>query len=238
MKAGLHGDAVDRLGTAIASGELRPGHVLTLAEVARDLGVSRTVAREAVRVLEAMGMVESRRRVGLTITAPERWEALDPQLIRWRLAGPGRASQLVALTELRAAIEPLAARLAASRATPEQRAELTRLAARLCALGEARRGSEPEYLETDSAFHRLLLEASGNPMLAALTDAVAEVLAGRTALGLSPSSPVPDALDDHEATAGAVARGDADTAERRARSVVMEVWAEVRAATSGHDRPA
>ena len=231
---GLHEGVLDRLGSAITSGALPPGRVLTLADVEHQAGVSRTVAREAVRVLEAMGMVESRRRVGLTITPVERWNALDGRLIRWRLAGPGRGAQLVALTELRAAVEPVAARLAAGRATAEQRAELEALARRLRVLGEAGRGAHAEYLEADVAFHRLLLDASGNPMLAALKEPVAEVLAGRTGLGLSPSVPVAHALDDHERTARAVAGGDADAAEASVRSIVTEVWREVLAV--GDDR--
>lgn len=117
----------------------------------------------------------------------------------------------------------MAARLAAVRADGPTRRRLVELAARLRELGEARRGTDPEYLEVDTAYHALLLEASGNPMLAALQDVVAEVLSGRTALGLMPRSPDPGALEDHEATAAAVASGNAAEAEARARAVVVEV---------------
>ncbi|MFI7481134.1 FadR/GntR family transcriptional regulator [Kocuria sp. M1R5S2] len=222
-----HGGVLDRLGESIASGARPPGTVLTLAGLEEEFGVSRTLVREVVRVLESMGMLASRRRVGVTVRPPEEWNPFDPRVIRWRLGGPGRDAQLLSLTELRAAIEPVAARLAAVRADEPARRRLVALAARLRELGEAGRGTDPEYLDTDVSYHSLLLEASGNPMLAALGDVVAEVLSGRTALGLMPQEPAPGALEDHEATAAAVARGDAPTAERRARAVVAEVLEEV-----------
>lgn len=233
-----HGGVLDRLGESIASGERGPGTVLTLAGLEEEFGVSRTLVREVVRVLESMGMVESRRRVGVTVRPAQDWNPFDPRLIRWRLSGPGRAAQLLSLTELRAAIEPLAARLAAARADGATRRRLVALAARLKELGEAHRGTDPEYLATDIAYHALLLEASGNPMLAALGDVVAEVLSGRTQLGLMPREPVPGALESHEATAAAVATGDAATAEARARAVVAEVLEEVVGAAGAEPPPA
>lgn len=219
----LHGAVLDRLGESIASGTRPPGTVLTLARLEEELGASRTLVREVVRVLESMGLVESRRRVGVTVLPPESWNPFDPRLIRWRLGGPGRSAQLLALTELRSAIEPVAARLAAVRADDDDRARLAGLAARLRELGEAGRGTDPEYLAVDTAYHRLLLEASGNPMLAALRDVVAEVLSGRTSLGLMPADPEPAALAHHEATAAAVLAGDPAAAEEHARAVVSEV---------------
>ncbi|GEO97170.1 FadR/GntR family transcriptional regulator [Kocuria turfanensis] len=222
-----HSEVLDRLGRSVASGERTPGTVLTLAGLEEEFGVSRTLVREVVRVLESMGMLESRRRVGVTVRPSQDWNPFDPRLIRWRLGGPGRDAQLLSLTELRAAIEPVAARLAAARADASTRRRLVELAARLKELGEAHRGTDPEYLATDIAYHELLLAASGNPMLAALGGTVAEVLSGRTALGLMPRDPAPGALEDHEATAAAVASGDAATAEARARAVVTEVLEEV-----------
>lgn len=222
-----HSSVLDRLGESIAAGARPAGTVLTLAGLAHEFGVSRTLAREVVRVLESMGMVESRRRVGVTVRPPRDWNPFDPRLIRWRLSGPERDAQLRSLTELRAAIEPAAARLAAARADEPDRRRLAELAARLRELGEAGRGTDPEYQEVDIAFHRLLLTASGNPMLAALGDVVAEVLRGRTALGLMPAHPAPCALDAHDATAAAVAGRSAGVAEERARAVVTEVLQEV-----------
>ncbi|WP_127125749.1 FadR/GntR family transcriptional regulator [Georgenia sp. SYP-B2076] len=224
----LHTDVLNRLGREIVCGVHPPGSVLTLAGLAVDFRVSRTVVRETVRVLESLGLVESRRRVGVTVLAPRGWSVLDPRVIRWRLSGPGRDAQLHALTELRLAVEPTAARLAAHKAAPGTGARLLELAAVIRRLGETGGGAGQEYLQADIAFHTLLLEASGNDMLMALEGAITEVLSGRTTLGLTPAWPVAASLHNHEETARAVADGDEDRAESYARAVVMEVWHELR----------
>ena len=76
--------------------------------IGRSLGVSRSVAREAIRVLESMGLVASRRRVGITIQPAHKWNVFDPQLIRWRLESGDRAAQLVSFSELRRGFEQAA----------------------------------------------------------------------------------------------------------------------------------
>lgn len=225
--ARVHGEVLDDLGRRIASGDPRPGSVFTLAQIESEYGASRTVAREAVRVLESIRMVASRRRVGITVQPREQWDAFDPQLIRWNLDGPFRQQQLEALMELRVSVEPMAARLAAARATAAQRAELLRLAERLQELGARGRGDSPDYLQTDLDFHGTLLEASGNPLLTALVTPVHDVLTGRAHLGLTPGTPAPGTLEQHVRTAQAIAAADADAAERHSRSHMRTVWQEI-----------
>lgn len=228
MAQASHTNVLDDLGVRIAAGELTSGQVLTAAGLEDEYGVSRTVIREAVRVLEAMGMVASRRRVGVTVQPATAWSALDPRLIAWQLAGPRRAQQLVVVTELRAAIEPIAARLAASRASDVQRSEIVRLSTLLEELGAQGRGDSEEYLAADIAFHDLILDASGNLMLAAVKKPIAEVIAGRSRVGLTPATPEHEALHNHAQTAAAIARGDAAAAEHHTRRYVDTVLGEVR----------
>lgn len=229
MASGIHGDVTSALGARIAAGEIAPGSVLTLAQLERAYDASRTVVREAVRVLESIGVVASRRRVGITVQPREQWEANSPQLIEWNLQGPFRQQQLEALMELRVAVEPTAAMLAASRATNAQRAELRRLADRLRALSTAGRGASDEFLQADVEFHALLLRASGNPQLEALCGPVREVLTGRSRLGMTPETPAAGTVEEHEAVAEAIAAGDGDAAERRSREHMRAVRAEIRA---------
>ncbi|UWF76936.1 FCD domain-containing protein [Microbacterium neungamense] len=129
--------------------------------------------------------------------------------------------------ELRVAVEPMAARLAARRATPQQRAELRRLAEEMGELGRRGLAADDAYLQADIAFHELLLTASGNPLLATLRVPVREVLAGRTRLGLHPPVPAPGTLEDHLRLALDIAAGDADAAERQSRSHLLGVLGEL-----------
>ncbi|WP_141309191.1 FadR/GntR family transcriptional regulator [Streptomyces spinoverrucosus] len=219
MGRGLHGRVLDTLGPEITAGEYPPGSVLRTDELAQRFDVSRSVMREAVRVLESMHLVESRRRVGVTVRAKAEWNVYDPQVIRWRLAGADRPQQLRSLTVLRSAVEPVAAGLAAKNATAEQCAELTE-----CALGMVAnsRGHQLEgYLFHDVAFHRVILNASGNEMFARLGDVVAEVLAGRTHHDVMFEDPDPAAVTLHVQVAEAVRERDAERAERLTREITI-----------------
>ncbi|MDF3290377.1 FadR/GntR family transcriptional regulator [Streptomyces silvisoli] len=218
-EGGLHARVLAELGPAIASGEYPPGTVLRIDELEQRYGVSRTVVREAVRVLEAMHLVETRRRVGITVRRTEEWNVFDPAVIRWRLAGPDRPRQLRSLTMLRTAVEPVAAGLAAVAADPGQCRSLTALAAEMAAAGRA--GDLREYLVHDVAFHRVVLEASGNEMFARLGDVVAEVLTGRTEHHVMFSAPDPAAVTLHVQVAEAVRARDAEAAERLMREICV-----------------
>ncbi|MFE0687252.1 FCD domain-containing protein [Streptomyces sp. JH002] len=216
-----HHEVLDTLGLEITSGVLPEGCVLTLDAIQERFGVSRTVARETMRLLESKGLVVSRRRVGITVQPAGSWQVYDPRVIWWRLEGPGRDSQLRSLTELRIAVEPLAAAAAAKHAGPAERARLVELATAMRPLGEAGRLEPFNHLDVE--LHSLVLSASGNEMFAALTDVVAAVLRGRTQLGLMPDRPVPEALDLHEAVALAVAEARHQDAEEAMRLLLSEV---------------
>ncbi|MEV5432229.1 FCD domain-containing protein [Streptomyces sp. NPDC052701] len=216
---GLHGRVLDALGPEIAGGGYPPGSVLRTDELAQRFDVSRSVMREAVRVLESMRLVASRRRVGVMVLPQAEWNVYDPQVIRWRLAGADRPRQLRSLTVLRSAVEPVAAALAARNATAEQCARLTE-----CALGmvaNSRGHKLEEYLFHDVAFHRVILDASGNEMFARLGDVVAEVLAGRTHHAVMFDDPDPAAVTLHVQLAEAVRERDAARAEKLTREITV-----------------
>jgi DNA-binding FadR family transcriptional regulator len=225
MAPTLHRGVLERLGTDIITGTYPPGHVLTLEQVCIEHAVSRTVAREVVQVLQSMGLVESRRRTGVTVRPAECWNVFDPSVIRWRLEGPERASQLRQLTELRAAIEPPAAASAAGHATQRQRRRLVELAGLLEDTGG--RGDLETFLDHDVEFHRVVLEGSGNDMFAGLSDVVEAVLRGRTHHHLMPPQPKPEARRLHAVVADAVSGGEPEVAQAAMTAIVAEVGAEV-----------
>ena len=216
----LHGGTLDDVGGRIVGGALEPGAVLTLDRLSHEYAVSVSVAREVVRVLESMGMVTSRRRVGVTVLDRAHWNVFDPRLIRWRLASSDRGAQLQSLSQLRRGFEPVAASLAASAATSEQCGTLARAVSDMVVHGHS--GDLEAYLVADVSFHRTLLEASGNEMFGSLGDVVAEVLAGRTHHGLMPDRPNPEAIALHDTVARAVRTGDAKEAERAMRELIEE----------------
>lgn len=211
------------LGHALLVGEHPAGTVLVAERLAERYRASRSVIREAVRVLESMGMVTSKRRVGTTVSRRAAWNLFDPRLIRWRLDSPERTEQLRSLSELRRAIEPLAARLAAQRISPEQSDRLRSTVLEMTST--ARAGDLDAFLFADVAFHSVILEASGNDMLFDLSSTVAEVLAGRTRHDMMPTRPRDEALSLHQQVAQHVVAGNDDLAHRDMAAIVDEATA-------------
>lgn len=227
----LHANLLTALGTRIVAGEYPAGRILTLEGVSAEQGVSRSVAREAIRVLESMGMVASRRRVGITVQPQDKWNVFDPRLIRWRIEAGDRAAQLVSLSELRRGFEPAAAALAAARADPQQCRTMAAAVSDMVIHG--RTGDLESYLLADKMFHQTLLEASGNEMFRALTGVVDEVLNGRTQHGMMPSAPNPTAIELHDEVARAVRQRDPAAAERAMRAIIDEAATAVAENESG-----
>jgi len=220
---GLHHSVLSRIGADLTSGRLGAGDVFSMEQIEARYGVSRTVVREVIKVLESIGVATSRRRVGVTIQPESAWESLSPVIIHWRLEGPQRLAQLREVSELRRGVEPQAAWLAAQRATPEQIERLRTAAAGMAETGP--KGELRAYLDHDIVFHRTLLEASGNALLAGFAPFVAEALTGRTDHDLMPDIPEQGAIDWHVEVAAAIADGRPELAEETTRHIVTEAQA-------------
>jgi DNA-binding FadR family transcriptional regulator len=158
---GLHGEVVEVLGRRILSGEYADGEILDVPGLEQELDISRSVLREALRVLKAKGLVDARPKRGTFVQARTEWLLLDPDVVRWQFAGRGDNQFLDDLAEVRGIIEPSSARLAALRRTDEDLAALDLAIERMAA---AARG-DGDAVDADVAFHRALLAATHNELL-------------------------------------------------------------------------
>jgi DNA-binding FadR family transcriptional regulator len=153
------------LGQRIVRGEYGPGDALPgEADLSAGLEVSRTVVREALKVLGAKGLIRSRPRVGPVVQPRRSWERLDSDILAWSLHGEQLKVFLDQLTEVRRIVEPDAARLAATRATS---AELEHISTAFSAM-EAAIANPAAFLEHDLAFHGAIIEAAHNDLLVGL----------------------------------------------------------------------
>ncbi len=213
----LHGTIARDIGVRIVSGRIAPGRVLNgEIEASERLNVSRTAYREAVRILAAKGLIESRPKLGTRVSEPRHWHLLDPDVISWIFSGTPDERLLSGLFELRTVVEPAAAALAAQRRSPEHlrsmRQALDTMGRRSLAAVEGR--------QADCAFHTALLEASGNPFLASLTSGVAAAVTWTT-IFKQRKRPLPrDPLPDHERVYEAVASRDATAAHEAMAELV------------------
>lgn len=170
----VHGAVVGRLGALILAGRYRPGETLPREDdLAGDFGVSRTSIREAVKVLSAKGLLESRPRTGVRVRPREEWNLLDPAVLAWHPDLTGDRLLMRSLIEARRAIEPPAAAMAAARASA---AELATIEAACLGIEAAYPADAAAGIEADVAFHRAVINASGNIVLARLIGAIEAAL--------------------------------------------------------------
>ncbi len=214
----LHQSIARSLGMAILSGDYQPGDSLD-GEIEQSLamGVSRTPYREAIRILTAKGLLESRPRAGTHVTPRSRWNLLDPDLLAWTFSGEPDPAFVKGLFELRSIIEPAAAALAARRRTEGQIGEMRQALDQMALYGLANEGGQA----ADQRFHRLILEAAHNEALATLASSVVAAVSWTTRFKQRQHRLPRDPVPEHLAVFAAIEARDDDGARR-----VMEqlVW--------------
>ena len=182
MMKNVHGNTVDHLGEAIVAGRYAPGAAIPPEPIlGEELGVSRTVVREAVKSLIAKGLVTTGPKVGTRVLSEEHWNWFDPDVIAWQSKAGLTAEFLRDLQDLRRVVEPAAVRLAAQRATQEDIAGIE------TALEGMKRAVKDggDYVTYDLRFHLGLLRACRNRMLIQMSKALGALL--RTSFELSTS---------------------------------------------------
>ncbi len=155
----LHNEVARQLGSSIAQGEIPPGATLpNEADLSLQFNVSRTVLREAVKVIASKGMVEIKRKTGTRVRPRGDWNMLDPQVLGWFFSGIDVSEGLADLLEVRRQIEPQAAALAAERATAT---DLEKIEAAYRGMTDATEDLRAS-VAADLKFHLAILEATHN----------------------------------------------------------------------------
>lgn len=213
----LHGSIARDLGVLIVSGRYKPGELLNGEISASDrLQVSRGAYREAVRILAAKGLVESRPKVGTRVSQPENWHLLDPDVLSWIFEFDPDEKLLVDLFELRNIVEPRAAALAATRRT---QAHVDTMAQALEEMATHTLAVEAGRL-ADQAFHTALLHASGNAFIVSMTSGVGAAISWTT-IFKQRDNPLPrDPMPDHLRVFEAVRAADPDAAHAAMENLV------------------
>ena len=211
MIKNVHGNTVDHLGEAIVAGRYGVGASIPPEPIlCIELGVSRTVVREAVKSLIAKGLMTTGPKVGTRVLSEDHWNWFDPDVITWQSKAGLTPEFLRDLQDLRRVVEPAAMRLAAKRATPKDIAEIEDAYA---GMKRAVEGGG-DYVTYDLRFHQGLLRACGNRMLVQMSKALGALL--RTSFEISTrrkDGPL-KSLPLHREVLDAVIAHDADRAEK------------------------
>jgi DNA-binding FadR family transcriptional regulator len=212
----IHQALARQLGIAILSGEYEPGQAFGgEIEQSEARGVSRTAYREAMRILTAKGLLESRPKAGTHVTPRRRWNLLDPEMLEWMFAGTPDERFIRDLFELRGVIEPAAAALAAQR---HDAADLARMDEGLAGM-RAHGLATAEGQAADQEFHTTLLEATRNEAVISLATSVAAAVRWTTRFKHRQHKRPRDPLPEHVALRNAIA----SRKPQRARKAMEEL---------------
>lgn len=211
MIKNVHGNTVDHLGEAIVAGHYAAGvSIPPEALLGGQLGVSRTVVREAVKSLAAKGLLTTGPKVGTRVLSSDHWNWFDPDVVGWQSKAGLTREFLRELQDLRRVVEPAAVRMAAQRATPQDIAEIE------AAYEGMRKAVEEggDYVTYDLRFHQGLLRACGNRMMVQMSKAIGALLRTSFEISTSRKDGPRDSLPMHRAVLDAVIAHKPDKAEK------------------------
>lgn len=217
---------VQDLGQAIVTGRYGAENPFPIeADLCKHYDASRSVLREAVKMLTAKGLLSARPRQGTRVEPEEKWNLLDPDVLGWLLERKYSPELLLEFNEMRLAFEPQAAALAADRASPEAIAAVRAAVDRM----KAAAVGDDDPLTSDIEFHISILKASGNRLYAQLKDLVNTAL--RISIGLTNQRKGVRlaSVEDHQKVLDAIEAGDAEAASKAMRSLICEAIALIKA---------
>lgn len=222
MRAGharsLHSHVVRELGKRIVVGDLKPGDVLPREEtLAETMEVSRTALREALKVLSAKGLIESRPKIGTRVRPTEVWNQLDADVLSWRCESMPADDFVEKLVEMRDIIEPAAAASAARRRSAAQLEAIETAYAQMADAGDF-----DAWAKADLAYHQAMLNATGNELMISLFSVVENALGMFFVLSAKQADNFNYSLPRHREVLDAIR----DQSPQRAREAMQEMVAD------------
>ena len=210
-------EVAQSLGRRIVDGELAPGAGLpNEATLGAELGVSRTVVREAMKVLASKSLVEVRPRTGTRVRLRADWHVLDPDVLAWQFSGAAAESAIDELLEVRRIVEPAAAAMAAARARKADLVEIRQACAEMQEAG----GDAAASVEPDLRFHLSILQATHNAFLRAFGALTQAALRASFRLTSGNEPAFRRSLGQHRAVAEAIVARDPRAAENAMRDLL------------------
>lgn len=228
----LHGHVVRELGKRIVVGDLRPGDVLPREEVlAESMDVSRTALREALKVLSAKGLIESRPKIGTRVRPKDAWNQLDADVLSWRCASMPTDDFIEKLVEMREIIEPAAAAAAAHRRTA---AQLSRIDLAYRDMAAAK--DPDEWAAADLGFHDAVLQATGNELLISLFSVIESALGMFFVLSAKTAGDFKYSLPHHLKVLEAIRRNQPEVARKAMQGMVADSKANLHKKRKGNSK--
>lgn len=220
----LYGHVMHELGQRIVSGRVRPGEVLPREEsLATSLQVSRTALREALKVLSAKGLIESRAGVGARVLQERYWNQLDADVLAWRCASMPTDDFIDKLVEMREIVEPAAAAAAARHRTDAQLAAIEAGFALMDASTTL-----DEWAKADLVFHEAVLQATGNELLISLFSVIETALGMFFVLSARNASNFKYSLPHHQKVLEAIARKQPEVARKAMQAMIGDSQANLK----------
>lgn len=192
----------------------------TEAELSVEFNISRNVTREAIKMLTAKGLLASRPRKGIRVMPSDYWNMFDPDVLNWTLSARPALQLLREFTQLRLAIEPEAARLAAANCGETEK--MHAIANALEMMRRAKPGVS-ELLSADTAFHTAILAASNNPYFLQLRQFLQVALRASIANSGQLTSGFVLNYDEHKKIVDAILAGNGALAAESVRALLNEV---------------
>lgn len=210
---------VRTLGKSIALGEYQAGMSLKAeADLCQDFDASRTVLREAVKMLTAKGMLDARPRRGTIVLPESEWNLSDPDILNWLLDRKGSLSIISEFIEMRIAIEPAACVLAANNLNQDTRDKLSNAYRRMV---NASNG-EDDQLESDISFHLCILEATGNRFFWNMRHTIEVALRFSIRITNRSKGAYVKVVENHEKILNMILNNNAQGAENEMRTLLIE----------------